>query len=140
MNSENEFLKFATRKWYVIDSESNGSYSQDDPINFLTKLIELGLCDYSDAYILATGNIAVKRRNAADPADIALCPITQVAFKNCVPFKTSKQKSMMLLFMKQKNFTLQCLCTIWLNTVTIILINQKVYGVLKDMKQKITQM
>ena len=90
MNSENEFLKFATRKWYVIDSESKGSYSQDDSINFLTKLIESGLCNYSDAYILATGNIVVKRRNAADPADIALCPITQVAFKNCVPFKTSK--------------------------------------------------
>ena len=34
--SENEFLKFATKKWYVIDSESNGSYSHQDPIKFLT--------------------------------------------------------------------------------------------------------
>ena len=89
----------------------NQRVSQDDSINFLTKLIESGLCNYSDAYILATGNIVVKRRNAADPADIALCPITQLAFKNCVPFKTSKTE-IMLLFMKQKNFTLQCLCTI----------------------------
>ena len=30
------------------------------------------IIDYSHAYILVTGNIAVKRRNAADTADIAL--------------------------------------------------------------------
>ena len=32
-------------------------------------------------------SIAVKRRNAADTADIALGAITQVAFKNCTPFE-----------------------------------------------------
>ena len=57
-SSENEFSKFATRKWYVIDSESNnGCYSHHDAMKFLTKLIESYLCDYSDAYILVTGNI-----------------------------------------------------------------------------------
>ena len=56
------------KKWYVIDSEPQGKYSHYDPINFLTKSIELSLCDYSDAYILVTGDIAVKRRNAADTA------------------------------------------------------------------------
>ena len=50
-------------------------------------MIKSGLCDYSDAYILVTGNITVKRRNAADTADIALGAITQVAFKNCTPFE-----------------------------------------------------
>ena len=85
--SENENSKFATKKWYVIDSESKGNYSHHDPIKFLTKSIESSLCDYSDAYILVTGNIAVKRRNAADNADIALGAITQVAFKNCAPFE-----------------------------------------------------
>ena len=85
--SENENSKFATKKWYVIESESKGNYSHHDPITFLTKSIESSLCDYSDAYILVTGNIAVKRRNAADTADIALGAITQVAFKNCVLFE-----------------------------------------------------
>ena len=85
--SDNENSKFATKKWYVIDSESKGNYSHHDPIKFLTKSIESSLCDYSDAYILVTGNITVKRRNAADTADIALGAITQVAFKNCVPFE-----------------------------------------------------
>ena len=85
--SDNENSKFATKKWYVIDSESKGKYSHHDPIKFLTKSIESSLCDYSDAYILITGDIAVKRRNAADTADIALDAITQAAFKNCVPFE-----------------------------------------------------
>ena len=39
---------FATRKWYIIDSESNGNYSQNDEIKFLTRSIESSLCDYSD--------------------------------------------------------------------------------------------
>ena len=49
--------------------------------------LESSLSNYSDAYMLVTGNIAVKRRNAADTADIALGSIKQVAFKNCAPFK-----------------------------------------------------
>ena len=76
-----------SKKCYIIDSESKGNYSQNDEIKFLTRSIESSLYDYSDAYILVTGNISVKRRNAADTADIALGAITQVIFKNCPPFK-----------------------------------------------------
>ena len=50
--SENVNSKFATKKWYIIDSEANGNYSQNDEINFLTRSIESSICDYSDAYIL----------------------------------------------------------------------------------------
>ena len=32
-NAESEYSTFATKKWYVIDSESNGSYSRDEEIN-----------------------------------------------------------------------------------------------------------
>ena len=75
------------KKWYIIDSESKGNYLPDNEIKFLTSSLESSLCDYSDAYILVTGNITVKRRNAADTADIALGAITQVVFKNCAPFE-----------------------------------------------------
>ena len=34
-NAENENLKFATKKWYIIDSESKGNYSHENPIKFL---------------------------------------------------------------------------------------------------------
>ena len=85
--SDNDNSKFATKKWYIIDSESKGNYSHENPIKFLTSSLESSLCDYSDAYILVTGNISVKRRNAADTADIALGAITQVVFKNCSPLE-----------------------------------------------------
>ena len=78
--SGNENSKFATKKWYVIDSESKGNYSQDDPIKFLIKSLESSLCDYSDAYILVTGNITATPNNA----------VTQVVFKNCAPFKNCR--------------------------------------------------
>ena len=55
-SSENEYSKFVTKKWFVIDSESKGNYSHENPIKFLTKSIESSLCDYSDAYVLVTGN------------------------------------------------------------------------------------
>ena len=77
----------STMVWYVIDSESKGNYSKEEPTNFLTKLLESTLCDYSGAYISVRGNIAVERRNAADTDDIALGAITKVVFKNCAPFK-----------------------------------------------------
>ena len=75
--SDNENSKFATKKWYIIDSESNGNYSHHNPIKFLTKSIESSLCDYSDAYILITGNINVTGGDNN----------TKVVFKNCAPFE-----------------------------------------------------
>ena len=75
--SDNENSKFATKKWYVIDSESNGNYSKDEEMKFLTRSIESSLCDYSDTYILVIGNITVTGGNAK----------TKVEFKNCAPFK-----------------------------------------------------
>ena len=73
--TDNDNSKFATKKWYITDSESN--YSQNDEIKFLTRSIESSLCDYSDTYILVTGNITATPNNAA----------TQVVFKNCAPFE-----------------------------------------------------
>ena len=75
--TDNDNSKFATKKRHIIDSESNGNYSQNDEIKFLIRSIESSLCDYSDAYILVTGNITATPNNAA----------TQVVFKNCAPFE-----------------------------------------------------
>ena len=54
-----------------------GKYSHENEIKFLTNSLESNLCDYSDAYILVTGNINVTGGDAN----------TKVAFKNCAPFK-----------------------------------------------------
>ena len=86
-SSDNENSKFVTEKWYIIDSQSKDKFSRHNPIKFLTKSIESSLCDYSDTYILVTKNIALKKRNGIDTTHVALGAITQVAFKNCAPFK-----------------------------------------------------
>ena len=49
-DSNNENLKFATKKWYVINDESKGSYSPRNEVKFLTSSLESNLCDYSDIY------------------------------------------------------------------------------------------
>ena len=77
-DSSNEESKFATRKWYVIDSQTTkGKYKQGDTIKFETETIKSSLCDYSDAFMLVTGNVTVVANNNTD-----------VAFKNCAPFST----------------------------------------------------
>ena len=64
-DSSNEESKFATKKWYVIDSQTTkGKYKQGDTIKFETETIKSSLCDYSDAFILVTGNITVNAANA----------------------------------------------------------------------------
>ena len=74
--SDKKNSKFATKKWYIIDSESKGNYLPDNEIKFLTCLLESSFCDYPDAYNLVTVNINVTVGNSN----------TKVAFKNCAPF------------------------------------------------------
>ena len=74
-NTETIFY-ICNKKWYIIDSESKGNYSHQNLIRFLTNSLESSLCDYSDAYILVTGNITV---TGGDDN-------TKAAFKRCVPF------------------------------------------------------
>ena len=79
-DSSSEEFKFATKKWYVIDSQTTkGKYKQGDTIKFETETIKSSPCDYSDASVLVTGNITVTVNNN-----------TNVAFKNCAPFSTCK--------------------------------------------------
>ena len=81
-DSSNEESKFATEKWYIIDSQTTkGKYKQGDTNKFEIETIKSGLCDYADAFIWVTGNITVN-------ADID----TDVAFKNCAPFSTCTTK------------------------------------------------
>ena len=79
---DNKKLKFATKKWCIIDSESKGNYSSNNEITFLTSSFESSFCDCSDSYILVKGNITVTGSNAN----------TKVAFKNCAPFKECRTK------------------------------------------------
>ena len=79
-DADNESWKIATRKWYVINDQNNTDYGEGNEdsttVKFETKVIKSSLCDYSDAYILVTGNITATDGDAN----------TKVVFKNCAPF------------------------------------------------------
>ena len=69
-DSSYEESKFATKKWYVIDSQTaKGKYDQNNSIKFETESITS----------LVTGDTTVAANNN-----------TNVAFKNCAPFSTCK--------------------------------------------------
>ena len=50
---DDENSKFATKKWYVINDGSEGNYSPDNEMRFLTSSLKSSLCDYSDTYTLS---------------------------------------------------------------------------------------
>ena len=78
----NEASKFAIKKWHVIDSQiANYKYNQNNSIKFETKSIKSSLCNYSDPFVLVTGDIIATANNDTD-----------VAFKNCAPFTPCKTK------------------------------------------------
>ena len=67
--------KFVTRKWYIVNDQSNAIYDEGNEIVHNTEVLKSNLCYYNNAYILATGDITIIGQQA-----------TQVAFKNCAPF------------------------------------------------------
>ena len=60
---KNKTSKFTNRKWYIINDQNNGQCGivnkSDSAIKFETKFIKPNLYDYSDPYILVTGDIKV---------------------------------------------------------------------------------
>ena len=76
--------KFKTRNWVEIKDETRGTYSPDKQIKFKTSMLRSSLCDYSDAYILVKGNIAVNN-TAADGAAVNNTN-KNIIFKNCTPY------------------------------------------------------
>ena len=96
-DSSNEASKLLQKNGQTTKNKCN----QNNSIKFEAESIKSCLCDYSDAFILVTGDITVTSNNDTD-----------IAFKNCAPFSAYIQKLMMFLLIKQIMFTLQCLCTI----------------------------
>ena len=78
--------RFETRKWPIINDHNNEIYSQGDDVQsivkFNTEIVKAFSRDYSDAYILVTGNIKVQNGNDT----------TRVAIKNCHPFTRASFK------------------------------------------------
>ena len=67
--------KYMTRKWNILNDQSNGNYDSENGIIYKTVILKCNLYDYNDAYILVGGNITIAENVSA-----------RVAFKNCAPF------------------------------------------------------
>ena len=85
-NTQNQTTKFRTKNWVEINDDSNGKYNTNSQIKFKTSRLRSGLCDYSDAYILASGTITITGAGADDVAK----PLNErnkgVIFKNSALF------------------------------------------------------
>ena len=62
LNEEND-SKIVTRKWNIANDNSEASYGVGNEIIYNTEVLKSNLCEYSNAYILVTGNIAVIEDN-----------------------------------------------------------------------------
>ena len=84
LDHKNEnYSKYQTKKWYIINDRNNRQYGEgnlnDNTIKIDTEVVKPFLCDYADAYILATGSYILVT---------VVCGTinTKLAFKNCHPF------------------------------------------------------
>ena len=83
-DKSNKPSKFRTRIWVEINDDIRSAYSPNKQIGFKTAMLRSSLCDYSDAYILVKGNIAVN--NTAGAGTAASNSNKKVIFENCAPF------------------------------------------------------
>ena len=65
-NTSNQPSKSRTKNWFEINDKSRGAYNTNSQIKFKTAMLKSSLCDYSDAYILVKGTIAVNNTVTAD--------------------------------------------------------------------------
>ena len=69
-SDNNDLPTFVTKKWIECYDQSEGNYNVNKEIRIKTSMLRSDLCDFSDAYIVVKGNIAVtKKAFTADDID-----------------------------------------------------------------------
>ena len=58
LNESNDY-KFVTRKWNIVNNQSNANYDERNKVIYNTEVLISNLCDYNDAYILVRGDITI---------------------------------------------------------------------------------
>ena len=56
-NKPNQISKFTLKTWVEINDDLRETYNTNSQIKFKTLILKSRLCDYSDSYILVSGNI-----------------------------------------------------------------------------------
>ena len=58
-STQNQSPKFRTKNCVEINNDSRGTYNTNSQIKFKTKMLNSGLCDYSDVYIPFNESVTV---------------------------------------------------------------------------------
>ena len=82
-NESEQLFKFVTREYVEVNSLLN-SYNENKSITFKTPMLRSNLCDYSDAYILVKGTIAVAGNNLRDRQNKPLILKNNAPFISCI--------------------------------------------------------
>ena len=61
-NIRNQLSRFKTKNWVKINDKPQGTHNKDNQIRFETLMLRISLCDYNDAYLLATGTITLRQQ------------------------------------------------------------------------------
>ena len=61
-SDDKDLPRFVTKKWIEVYDQSEGNYNVNKEIRIKTSMLRSDLCDFSDAYILVTGNITVFKK------------------------------------------------------------------------------
>ena len=67
LNSLNEASdsKFVTKKWNIVNDQSNANYDVGNEIIYNTEVLKINIRDWNDGYILLRGDIVTTAHNIA---------------------------------------------------------------------------
>ena len=78
-SDDKDLPRFVTKYWIEVHNQSEGNYNVNKEITIKTPMLKSDLCNFSDAYIVVKGTIAVTATDNAKRNK-------SVAFKNNAPF------------------------------------------------------
>ena len=79
-SDDKDLPRFVTKKWIEVYDQSEKNYNVNKEIRIKTPMLRSDLCDFSDAYIVVKGDIALKGNNNANKRN------KNLAFKNNATF------------------------------------------------------
>ena len=84
-NAPNQLVNFRTKKCVEINDDSRGTYNTNSQIKCKTSMLKSSLYDYSDAYVLVTGDITAVGAGATNTA-IQQDKKIEIINKQCLKF------------------------------------------------------
>ena len=83
-NTADKVPRFNTKKWIEVHDQSRKTHNTNEQIRFKTSMLRSDLCDYSDAYIVVTGNITVEGAANRDRKNRVVVLKNNAPFISCI--------------------------------------------------------